>query len=244
MVFRRRTAVLSVIGLLSGLLVATGAAARPSAASPTVSAAAATTGDIAALVQPKAALPGPLPADPTAALEAAVTAWGPHFGMDLHPAEAIRAAHLAPGLEGRLALLLGQLRACQDITDRLISHLPVPPAEMWARGIDPGPIAEAPALRDCAAKVEAGGLELENFVKSTPAYGSRLENWPVLRVDPIGTDDVVGPDFVLNVDVGGNDTYLDNAGGNLIDVRAEPRGLAKGCSNPAYDLAAARCVIS
>src|SRR5207253_1462838 len=29
-----------------------------------------------------------------------------------------------------------------------------------------------------------------------------------------------------------------------IDVRAEPKGLAKGCANPAYDLAAARCVIS
>lgn len=247
MAFRRRIAVLSVIGLLSSLVGVTGAAAGPApkAAGPTAASAAAVAGgDIAALVQPQPALPGPLPADPTAALTAAVTAWGTHFGMDLHPAEAIRAAHLAPGFEGRLALLLGQLRACQDITDRLIAHLPAPPAEMWARGTDPGPVPEAAALRDCAAKVEAGGLELENFVKGAPAYGSRLEEWPVLRVDPIGTDDIIGPDFVLNVDVGGNDTYLDNAGGNLIDVRAEPRGLAKGCSNPAYDLAAARCVIS
>ena len=47
----------------------------------------------------------------------------------------------------------------------------------------------------------------------------------------IGTDDTVGPDYMLNVDAGGNDTYVNNAGGNLIDVRAEPKGLAKGCSN-------------
>jgi plastocyanin len=239
MAFRRRTAVLSVVGLLSSLVTLTGAAASPA----TTSAAPADAG-IAALVEPQAALLGPLPADPVAALAKEVTAYGARFGFDLHPAEAIRAAHLLPGLTGRLALLLGQLRACQAITDRLIAHLPAPPAEMWARNIDPGPIPEAPELRACAAKVEAGGLELEHFLKGAPAYGSRLEEWPILRVDPIGTEDVVGPDFILDVDAGGNDTYLDNAGGNLIDVRAEPRGLAKGCSNPAYDLAAGRCVIA
>ena len=239
MAFRRRTAVLSVVGLLSGLVAVNGAGAGPA---PHPAAVADTTP--AALVQPVPALPGPLPADPAAALDAAVTAMAAHRGVDMHPAEAIRAAHLAPALMGRLALLLGQLQACQAITDRLIAHLPAPPAVLWARETDPGPISEAPALRACAAKVEAGGLELEHFLKGAPAYGSRLEQWPVLRVDPVGTDDVVGPDFVLNVDVGGNDTYLDNAGGNLIDVRAEPRGLAKGCSNPAYDLAAGRCVIA
>jgi len=259
-VFRRRIAVLSVVGLLSSLVTVTGAAAGPapkaaapsaaapaaaSAPAPAPNAAAAGAGaDIAALVDPQAALSGPLPADPVAALAEEVTTYGARFGFDLHPADAIRAAHLLPGLTGRLALLLGQLLACQAITDRLVAHLPAPPAEMWARGTDPGPIPEAPALRDCAAKVEAGGLELEHFLKGAPAYGSRLEQWPILRVDPIGTDDVVGPDFILNVDAGGNDTYLNNAGGNLIDVRAEPRGLAKGCSNPAYDLAAGRCVIA
>ncbi len=257
MAFRRRTAVLSVIALLSSLVTVTGAAAAgpapdpggpnagtPPAAFAPAAPAAPAGGDIAALVEPQAALPGPLPADPTEALVAAVTVWGAHLGLDLHPAAAIRGAHLAPGLTGRLALLLGQLQACQTITDRLLARLPAPPADMWRQNTDPGPIPEAPALRDCAAKVEAGGLELKHFLKGTPAYGSRLEEWPVLRVDPIGTDDVVGPDFILNVDAGGNDTYLDNAGGNLIDVRAEPRGLAKGCSNPAYDLAAARCVIA
>jgi plastocyanin len=252
--FRRRIAVLSVIGLLSSLVAVNGASAGPapkSAGPPSTSAApgagTAAVGadtDIAALVEPRPALPGPLPADPTAALVTAVTAMAAHVGIDVNPEAAIRAAHLTPGLTGRLALLLGQLQACQVITDRLIAHLPAPPGEMWARNTDPGPIPEAPELRTCAAKVEAGGLELKDFLKGAPVQGSRLEQWPVLRLDPIGTDDVVGPDYMLNVDAGGNDTYLNNAGGNLIDVRAEPKGLAKGCSNPAYDLAAARCVIS
>src|SRR5438105_4221031 len=111
MAFRRHTAVLSVIGLLSGLVAVNGAGAGP----------------------------GPHPAAPAAALEAAVRAMAAHVGVDVHPAEAIRAAHLAPALMGRLALLLGQLQACQAITDRLIAHLPAPPAELWARGTDPGP---------------------------------------------------------------------------------------------------------
>ena len=252
MAVRRRTAVLSVVALVSGLVAATGAGAaplrgstgtRPIGSTPTASTAADNPG-LAALVQPAAVLPGPLPADPPAALEAEVTAMAAHVGIELHPAPAIRTAHLAPGLVGRLALLLGQLQACQTITDQLLARLPAPPGEMLRRGTDPGPIPEAPALRACAARVEAGGLELENFLRAVPAEGSRLDLWPVLRVDPIGTDDTVGPDYMLNVDAGGNDTYLDNAGGNLIDVRAEPKGLAKGCANPAYDLAAARCVIS
>ena len=241
MAFRRRTAVLSVVALLSGLVAATGAGAGPVPGATTAGTA---DPSLAALVQPQAALPGPLPADPPAALEGAVTAMAAHVGIDLHPAAAIRAAHLNPGLTGRLALLLGLLQDCQKITDQLLAHLPAPPGEMLLRNIDPGPIPEAPALRACAARVEAGGLETENFLRSVPAEGSRFDLWPVLRVDPIGTDDTVGPDYMLSVDAGGNDTYLNNAGGNLIDVRAEPKGLAKGCSNPAYDLAAGRCVIS
>jgi plastocyanin len=230
-----------VVGLLSSVLVAGRAGAGPLSGA---AAAGAGGAGRAALVEPQAALPGPLPADPTAALEGAVSVAATHLGVEVHPAGAIRAAHLAPGLTGRLALLLGQLQACQTITDRLLAHLPAPPGEMLLRGTDPGPIPEAPALRACAGRVEAGGLETENFLKSVPAEGSRLDLWPVLRVDPIGTDDTVGPDYMLNVDAGGNDVYVNNAGGNLIDVRAEPKGLAKGCSNPAYDLAAARCVIS
>jgi len=240
MAFRRRTAVLSVIGLLSSLVAVGGAGAGPAPHPP-----AAADTDLAALVQPVAALPGPLPADPAAALEAAVSATGAHVGIDLHPAAAIRAAHLAPALMGRLALLLGQLQACQTITDHLVASLPAPPGEMLLRRTDPGPIPEAPALRDCAARVEAGGLELENFLRGLPAEGSYLNVWPVLRVDPIGTDDTVYQDYILSVDAGGNDTYLNNAGGNLIDVlRGDPISHARGCINPAYDLMAGNCVIS
>src|SRR5438105_1315005 len=244
MAFRRRTAVLSVIGLLSSLVAVTGAGAGPAPHLAATGPAGPADTSPAALVQPAAALPGPLPPDPAAALAAAVSAVAAHVGVDLQPAAAIRAAHLAPGLTGRRALLLGQLQACQAITDQLLARLPASPGELLLRGTDPGPIPEAPELRACAARVEAGGLEVENFLRGSPAEGSHLNLWPVLRVDPIGTDDTVIQDYILSVDAGGNDTYLNNAGGNLIAVRRDPMARARGCVNPAYDLQAGKCVIS
>ncbi len=72
----------------------------------------------------------------------------------------------------------------------------------------------------------------------------------MLRLDNVGTDDVVLNDYVLSVDRGGNDRYYNNAGGNLIDVRRGPPGSqaaidapARGCVNPVYDLHEGQCVI-
>src|SRR5581483_3546624 len=113
MALLRRTAVLSAAALLSGLVASTAAGAGPVPGGGPSAAAAAGAARLGpgpagpgldALVEPEAELPGPLPADPRAALETAVTASAARFGLDLHPAAAIGAARLAPALEGRLAL--------------------------------------------------------------------------------------------------------------------------------------------
>src|SRR4051794_26965318 len=96
----RRSAVLSVVALLSGLVAGTGAGATPlpgPTASPPGPAPAAGRSEQgpAALAQPRAALPGPLPVDPAGALGSAVTAAATHLGVAVHPEEAIRAARLA-----------------------------------------------------------------------------------------------------------------------------------------------------
>jgi hypothetical protein len=205
------------------------------------------------LVEPRAALSGPLPRDPTAALAAAVTAMGGRLGIPLQPGPALAAAHLPPALAGRLALLLGDLAACDDATRHLVASLPEPLGAYYGveAGAPPALVGVA-AVRACAGRVQSGGLELEQFLSTHPAdRGGDVELWPVLRLDGDGSDDTVVHDYVLSVDTGGNDLYLNNAGGNLLDLLRGPAGSAamakapaRGCVNPAHDLGDGQCTPS
>jgi len=243
MAFRRRIAGLAALTLL-GLGPASGAGAG---SIPTADP------GLWNLAEPEAGLVGKLPDEPVGALAGAAQVLAKDVGVTLDdPLPALRTAHLNPALAGRLALLLQQLALCQDATDRLVAGLPAAPGELLARGTVPAGIPEAAELRTCAARVESGGLELERFLAAAPtAEGNDLDLWPVLRLDLDGSNDTVTSDYMLSVDTGGNDTYLNNAGGNLIDVRRGPPGShaaavapARGCINPAYDLLAGECVIS
>lgn len=60
--------------------------------------------------------------------------------------------------------------------------------------------------------------------------------WPLLRLETSGNTDLYEHDYAIQIDTGGNDTYLNNAGGNLIDIRRGPGGSlapeiapARGC---------------
>ncbi len=204
-----------------------------------------------------------LPADPGAELTRVVAALASELHRPLEATAALAADRLPPALAGRLAVMLGTLADCQDATDRLLERLPGPPR--WLG--DPGSHrerlpaeAETGSLRACAARLQSQGLELQRFLRATvpiavptvgAAGGSDLDLWPVLRLDLDGGNDLVAHDYMLSVDSGGDDVYLNNAGGNLIDVRRGPAGSgamstqpSRGCVNPAYDLLAGECVIS
>lgn len=195
----------------------------------------------------------PVPDGPAAELAEGLSDLGLDVGMALDPAPAIAAADLRPELVTRLAGVVRQLGLCRDATTQLLAGLPATPGELLRDNVVPtSPPSGTDALRTCADELKGRGTELERFLAAAPAdQGSDLTLWPVLRLDLDGSDDTVDYDYMLSVDTGGDDVYLNNAGASLIDVRRGPPGSgaqsiqrARGCINPAYDLLAGECVIS
>lgn len=65
-----------------------------------------------------------------------------------------------------------------------------------------------------------------------------IDMWPLLRLETSNRNDVYEHDYAILIDTGGNDTYLNNAGGNLLDIRRGPTessapefAPARGCRN-------------
>jgi hypothetical protein len=138
---------------------------------------------------------------------------------------AVAAAHVPASIAGRLALLLDGLRAC---------HLAAEPARVgWRAGLAPPP-ATVELLRRCAAPLQSLALETSAYLRAVPgAAGDAIDLWPVLRYSPGLSNDRYVHDYALQVDQGGNDTYLNNAGGNLLDLQRGPDGSAAVKKEPA-----------
>jgi plastocyanin len=194
-----------------------------------------------------------LPADPDAALLRVISGFAAQLNVPVDAAGLTLArAHLDPRLAGRLAIVLDDLTRCQDATARLLATLPAPLATYLVDDAAPPPVPGVAAVRACAARMQGDGLELSRFLAGTTAdMGSDVALWPVLRLDLDGSDDLVLHDYALSVDAGGNDTYLNNAGGNALDLMRGPNGSpapyhrpARGCVNPGFDLFAGECVLA
>jgi len=156
----------------------------------------------------------PAPPEPSGALMQAADGLGAALGVPVDAAPAVAAAHLPGAVAGRLALLLEGLRVCQ---------LAARPARAAWRAALPPPEATVAALRRCAAPLESLALETASFLRSAPAdAGGPLDVWPVLRYAPGPSDDRYRHDYALLVDQGGDDTYENNAGGNLLDLLRGP----------------------
>ena len=192
------------------------------------------------------------PTDPAAALTQALKAFGARLGVPLEPTSRLNAAQLKPGLAGRLAALLQDLRVCQDITTRLLANLRVPPSALLAEDVARGEIPEGAEMRVCAGQVLRSGTALQRYLASAPeGQGPDVEVWPVLRLDLDGTNDVVVHDYVLSIDRAGNDRYFNSAGGSPLDLRRGPKGSgspengpSRGCVNPLYDLHDGQCTLA
>jgi hypothetical protein len=95
-------------------------------------------------------------------------------------------------------------------------------------------------------------LAVEPAACGTPGLVD-LDIWPVLRFDgSTCADTTYANDYLLVVDAGGNDTYRNNVGGNMIDLNFSPAGSAvpglrgtgpaKGCQRAIPGLTALDCV--
>ncbi|MGQ0576046.1 MAG: hypothetical protein ACT4RN_17825 [Pseudonocardia sp.] len=188
-----------------------------------------------------AALAGlaPLPAAepvPAGALADEVARLGTRLGIGTDPAAvaaAVAAAGLSPELDAALAGLVVRLATCADHTDALLAR--TPHADLVAGTATPDP-ADVAALRGCAVSLRTA-VEAARPVLATATADGPLTLWPVLSYSPGATDDVYAEDFVLSIDQGGDDTYLNNQGSNELDLKrsltnpAAPRfgEAARGC---------------
>lgn len=203
--------------------------------------------EVEALLDPPAVVPD-LPPQPGAALTGAVAALGSEFGVPLEPAVPTAAARLPEGVSGRLALLVRGLLDCQlaavparqAISDPAAAGaLSVPPRDV--PGAVRASLALEPvsvALRACAGRLQALALEAGSFLATVPEEerGDGLDLWPVLRYSPGEGAERYAHDYALIVDGGGDDLYLNNAGGSLLDLKRGPPGApsperapARGC---------------
>lgn len=176
--------------------------------------------DAIALMDPEVTAPN-LPDDPNGALAGAVEALGAALGVPLDAGPALVVAGLAPATAGRLAVLTEGLLDCFRFAA---------PARAAVLAGQPGgaPPATARALRRCATPLQSAALETSAHLRSqAPAEsGGEIDLWPVLRYSPGSSSNTYEHDYALLVDSGGNDTYLNNAGGNLLDLQRGPVGSA------------------
>jgi hypothetical protein len=200
-----------------------------------------------------------LPTAPVEALAAAAASLSAAVGLAQDPGPAIRTSGLPGEVAGRLANVLTDLATCRGITARHVAALPpggLATALATGAGVDPTARGE---LLACAETTWADTLALQAALRPVgaaaqcqPLDADSLDIWPVLRLDSSCADSTYANDYLLLVDVGGNDTYRNNAGGNMVDVNFSPAGSAvpgvrgtgpaRGCQRAIPGLAAADCV--
>ncbi|MGD9530987.1 hypothetical protein [Pseudonocardia sp.] len=169
---------------------------------------------------------------PAGSLTDEITGLSARLGVGLDAAAVgreVAAARLGTATESALATLLVQLRTCDAATAAMTAATP---HEQLVAGLaEPRP-ADVAAVRDCAVALRAG---LEALRPSFPASAGAgpLRVWPVLAYSPGDADDVYVEDYVLLVDEGGDDVYLNNQGANQIDVKRSVTGAAARYREPA-----------
>lgn len=186
-----------------------------------------------------AAQPGlqSLPADGGPALTDAIEAVSADLGVVPNAQALLATATLPQTVSSRLAVVLQDIHACNAVSRQAMATVPTDPwVTQGGDSLPQIPSALVTAMQDCAGVLYSDGLALNQFLLSVKASGasaqlSLVDVWPVLRFDPTTTSEANTWDYTLMVDFGGNDTYLNNAGGNLIDVKRSPQNStrARGC---------------
>jgi hypothetical protein len=171
----------------------------------------------------KAALVADMDPGPSLRLITAIEAHASSLGLPVDASGAVRTAGLSSATATELATTLELLTACSRRADT----------------------SSVDRLRSCALQLDGAALRLGSRA-SGDAGSAALQVWPVVDYRPGAGNDVHRHDYALVVDGGGNDTYLNNAGGNLLDLVADPAvtSAAAGCQNLVPDSTSFRCMPS
>jgi hypothetical protein len=201
-----------------------------------------------------------------ARLTAAVNRYSRHLGYKRDHGPAIRRAALPSDVAYRLADELNQLYRCDLITRSALPALlqrfpagfpegtpPVMPTTQRAGDTTLGfPVPAAPnpelpenfpfqhAVQKCG-EASVGKLDRVQAALTGRALpqSASLDLWPVLRLAPGDGHHTYTNDYVLLVEMGGHNTFLNNAGGSGMDIWRGPAGSAAKLHGPAHGCVAA-----
>jgi hypothetical protein len=215
------------------------------------------------LLQPLTAAARPVPAHPVEALIEATRDLTAKLNFRQDPGPAIRAAAIPPDVAGRLAVLLRDMYACHVITTKYrdLLSIQLPALFRDRRGLQS---TDYPDVLPCAIRMWVSAGELEVTIKAAlgpaeaggcrPMRAGSVDIWPVLRFEPGCAGQTYRNDYLLTVDVGGDDTYANNVGSNVVDINYSPPGAAvkglrgtgpaKGCQHGLNGLGRNECYLS
>lgn len=197
-----------------------------------------------------------LPADPNPALIEAIRSLSAEMGVRRDPTVSVLRAALSPEVAGNLVLVLNDMLGCHRITKAHMAA--IAPAVLKAAakeygnggGLNPSDFND---IRRCAGALWTSTNYLEKALsKAVLGPGPDLDVWPVVRYSRATSDTTYPNDYALLIDAGGNDTYINNAGANLIDVNWGPpgqpglkgEGPARGCARAIPGLTNRDCIPS
>ncbi len=249
---------LGAAGLWSSPVIAGGVADQVRSFSP---AAGDAVEPVETLLDPASTITLPLPADPQQALINATSTLSSELGFTQDTSLRIAAAGLSDEAAGRLALVVEELLACtrttqahfEAIRDRLDE------VAQDGGGLDPAMFSD---IRMCADSLWTAATELELSMERgllTPTDPTNcdavarqsIDIWPVIRLDASCATTTYLNDYLLIVDLGGHDKYINNVGSNLVDLNFAPAGSlvpgvrgfgpSRGCDRAVPGLAANDC---
>ena len=236
-------------------------------------------GEVEALLTPVETITSSIPENPQEALIDVTAGLSADLGFPQDPTAAVRLAQLPDEVAGRLANVLSVMRDCNAITQAHYAAIE-PNLEQVAidgGGLDPAAFAD---VRDCALRLWTVTNEMELTLAETRSHpivfgciptphdepkppalqdevqgalrtvGS-LDVWPVVRFDGFCDSNTYWNDYLLTVDLGGGDTYANNAGSNMVDFNYAPLsstvpgvrgfGPARGCQQAIAGLLQGDC---
>ncbi|MDQ3981779.1 MAG: hypothetical protein M3271_03755, partial [Actinomycetota bacterium] len=216
---------------------------------------------VEALLEPASAITLALPDNPTQALIDSTSALSSELGFPQDTALRIQAAGLSDEVAGRLALVVQELLACTRTTTAHYAAIEDRLEEVMrdGDGLDPATFSN---IRMCADALWTAATELELSMERTMLTPTDPTNcdliarqsidiWPVLRLDASCATTTYLNDYLLIVDLGGHDKYINNVGANLVDLNFAPAGSlvrgargfgpSRGCDRAVGGLAAGDC---